>query len=47
MLLGRLHASTDPRDMNLPGVDLHELKGMRKRITTEACDENAQPAPSR
>jgi proteic killer suppression protein len=30
MLLGRLHASTDPRDMNLPGVDLHELKGMRK-----------------
>ena len=34
MLLGRLYASTDPRDMNLPGVDLPELKGMRKRITT-------------
>ncbi len=30
MLLGRLHASADPRDMNLPGVDLHELKGLRK-----------------
>ena len=30
LLLGRLHASTDPRDMSLPGVDLHELQGTRK-----------------
>jgi proteic killer suppression protein len=30
LVLGRLHASTSPRDMNLPGLYLHELKGDRK-----------------
>jgi toxin HigB-1 len=30
LILGRLHASTSPRDMNLPGLFLHELKGKRK-----------------
>jgi proteic killer suppression protein len=30
LILGRLHASTNPRDMNLPGLSLHELKGDRK-----------------
>jgi proteic killer suppression protein len=27
LILGRLNASTSPRDMNLPGLDLHELRG--------------------
>lgn len=30
LILGRLHASTSPRDMNLPGLYLHELKGERE-----------------
>lgn len=30
LILGRLHASTSPSDMNLPGLHLHELKGNRK-----------------
>jgi proteic killer suppression protein len=30
VISGRLHASTAPRDMNLPGLYLHELKGTRK-----------------
>lgn len=30
LILGRLNASTDPRDMNLPGLGLHELSGDRK-----------------
>jgi proteic killer suppression protein len=30
LILGRLHASTSPLDMNLPGLYLHELKGNRK-----------------
>jgi len=29
LLLGRLNAATQPRDMNLPGSRLHELKGSR------------------
>jgi proteic killer suppression protein len=31
LILGRLNASASPRDMNLPGLDLHELRGARKR----------------
>lgn len=27
LILGRLHASTGPEDMNLPGLHLHQLKG--------------------
>jgi proteic killer suppression protein len=30
LILGRLNASTSARDMNLPGLDLHELRGARK-----------------
>jgi len=30
LILGRLQASTEPRDMNLPGLRLHELKGKNK-----------------
>ena len=30
MILGRLSASVAPQDMNLPGLDLHQLKGDRK-----------------
>ena len=30
LILARLHASTYPRDMDLPGLRLHELKGKRK-----------------
>jgi proteic killer suppression protein len=30
LILGRLNASTSERDMNLPGLDLHELRGSRK-----------------
>ena len=30
LILGRLNVSTSARDMNLPGLDLHELRGPRK-----------------
>ena len=30
LILGRLNAATDPRDMALPGLHLHGLKGARK-----------------
>ena len=30
LILGRLDASTEPNDMNLPGLRLHELKGKSK-----------------
>ena len=30
LILGRLHASTGPKDMNLPGLYLHELSGNRR-----------------
>ena len=30
LILARLDASTSPQDMNLPGLQLHELKGKRK-----------------
>ena len=30
LILGRLHASVRPQDMNLPGLALHELRGNRK-----------------
>ena len=29
LILARLHASTGPRDMRLPGLDLHPLSGDR------------------
>jgi len=30
LILGRLNVSTSARDMHLPGLDLHELRGSRK-----------------
>jgi proteic killer suppression protein len=30
LILGRLNASTNPKDMDLPGLRLHELKGRDK-----------------
>lgn len=30
LILGRLNVSTGARDMNLPGLDLHELRGSRE-----------------
>jgi proteic killer suppression protein len=30
LILGRLNVSTNPRDMNLPGLDLHPLRGSRE-----------------
>jgi proteic killer suppression protein len=30
LILARLNAATSPRDMNLPGLYLHELKGDRQ-----------------
>jgi proteic killer suppression protein len=30
LILGRLNVATEPRDMNLPGLDLHPLKGEQK-----------------
>jgi len=30
LILGRLNVSTSPRDMDLPGLRLHPLKGKRK-----------------
>jgi len=52
LILGRLNASTDPRDMNLSGLGLHELSGDRKgtwsvkvsgnwRVTFTFSNENA------
>ena len=32
LILGRLNASTNSKDMNLPGLGLHELGGKRKEI---------------
>jgi proteic killer suppression protein len=30
LILGRLNAATTPRDMDLPGLGLHQLSGVRK-----------------
>ena len=32
LILGRLNASTNPQDMNLPGLYLHQLTGDRAEI---------------
>jgi len=32
LILGRLNASSSPKDMDLPGLKLHELGGNRKDI---------------
>lgn len=30
LILGRLNVALEPRDMNLPGIRLHQLKGERR-----------------
>ena len=30
LILGRLQVAINPQDMNLPGLELHELRGRRK-----------------
>ena len=30
LILGRLNAATNPRDLSLPGLDCHELQGVRR-----------------
>ena len=40
LILGRLHASTSPRDMNLPGLYLHELKGDRQGVWSVRVSRN-------
>ncbi len=32
LILGRLNAATSPDDMNLPGLSLHPLTGIRAKI---------------
>ena len=32
LILGRLNVAESARDMNLPGLDLHELHGQRKGV---------------
>ncbi len=32
LVLGRLSSATSPKDMGLPGLDLHQLKGDRKGV---------------
>lgn len=32
LILGRLNAATDPRDMDLPGLKLHDLQGRRSGV---------------
>ncbi|TFH13135.1 MAG: peptidase [Lentisphaerales bacterium] len=40
LILGRLHASMSPRDMDLPGLRLHPLKGRRKRAWAVSVSGN-------
>jgi len=40
LILGRLHASTTPQDMNLPGLHLHNLSGKRKGIWSVKVNGN-------
>jgi proteic killer suppression protein len=53
LILGRLHASTCPQDMSLPGLKLHELSGTRNgtwsvsvsgnwRVTFEFSGQDAE-----
>ncbi len=40
LILGRLNAATTPRDMNLPGLGLHELHGPREGTWAVAVSGN-------
>ena len=40
LILGALNAATSPQDMNLAGLDLHELRGARKGAWTVKVSAN-------
>jgi proteic killer suppression protein len=40
LILGRLNVAREPRDMSLPGLDLHPLKGGRKGIWAVSVSGN-------
>lgn len=40
LILGRLNVAVEPRDMALPGLDLHPLKGDRKGIWAVSVSGN-------
>ena len=40
VILGALNAATNPQDMNLPGLGLHELQGTRKGTWTVKVSGN-------
>lgn len=40
LILARLEASTEPKDMDLPGLKLHELKGRRKGTWSASVSGN-------
>ena len=40
LILARLNASTGPRDMDLPGLFLHELKGARTQTRSVRVSGN-------
>ena len=40
LILGALNAATNPQDMNLPGLGLHELQGARKGTWTVKVSGN-------
>ena len=40
LILGRLHAATSPRDMDLPGLRLHELVGNRAGTWSVSVNAN-------
>ena len=40
IILGRLNVSISPKDMDLPGLNLHELTGDRKGIWSAKVDGN-------
>jgi proteic killer suppression protein len=40
LILGRLSVSSEPRDMNLPGLDLHRLKGTRRETWAVSVSGN-------
>ena len=42
LILGRLHAATGPKDMNLPGLNLHELSGNRSETWSVTVSGNCR-----
>ncbi|MFP4109384.1 MAG: type II toxin-antitoxin system RelE/ParE family toxin [Desulfonatronovibrio sp.] len=40
LILGRLNAATDPKDMDLPGLRLHKLSGNRDGIRSVKVSGN-------